>query len=276
VRSRLFAAVILACGGTSAFAGPVVFNFNTLGVSGGDNSAAVSAYMTAIIQAQTGCGSCSITISTVATDQMYNGEGHVVGPSFNGNRTSLTLGNSDGVTNNNGAYNHTLNTLNYDTFLANTTDGSSKLTDHISLTFSGFTISAAAFDFEIFPDQNGANDFELSTGVFGSDTLVSGFGTSGVVNGVAPGGGNGTSLQSPLSTAETSPQYISTWSGSVGSNVKNLNFIDWPDTIGVDNLSLTFTPNTNTPSSVPEPGSVVLLATVAAGFFVMKRKMRKA
>ena len=202
MRLRLFAAVILACGGTSAFAGPVVFNFNTLGVSGGDNSAAVSAYMTAIIQAQTGCGSCSITISTVATDQMYNGEGHVVGPSFNGNRTSLTLGNSDGVTNNNGAYNHTLNTLNYDTFLANTTDGSSKLTDHISLTFSGFTISAASFDYEVFPDQNGPNDFELSTGAFGSDTLVSGFGTGGIVNGVAPGGGNGSSLQSPLSTAE--------------------------------------------------------------------------
>jgi hypothetical protein len=142
------------------------------------------------------------------------------------------------------------------------------------MTFSGFSVSAASFDFQVFPDANGPNDISLSTGVYGSDTLVSGFGTGGTVDGVAPGGGNGSSLQSPLSTSETSPQYIGTWSGTVGSNVTNLNFIDWPSTIGIDNLGLTFTPNT--PNSVPEPGSMVLLATVAAGLFMMKRKMRKA
>jgi len=269
-------AVLLA--GIPAYAGTVLFDFNSLGVSSGNNSAAVAAYMTAQMHLA-GCASCSISVSTVATDQTYNGDGHVVGPKFNNAATSLTLGNSDGATNNNGAYN-TKNggtSLKYDTFLANTTDGKVQLTDHFSFTFTGFTISAAAFDFEIFPDASGPNDISLSTGVYGSDTLVSGFGVGGTVSGVAPGGGNGSSMHSPasgLSSSEASPQYIGHWSGSVGSNVANLNFIDWPATIGVDNLSLTF--NTPNLAAVPEPGSFLLLGTIAAGLLIIKRKVQKA
>ena len=45
-----------------------------------------------------------------------------------------------------------------------------------------------------------------------------------------------------------------------------------PATIGVDNLSISWT--TNTPSPVPEPISVILLGTVAAGLF-LRRKLQK-
>jgi len=141
--------------------------------------------------------------------------------------------------------------------------------------FTGLTLnSITGFNYEIFPDGTGQTpDLTLSTGS-GLGTPISGFGTGGTKLGVTPGTTNGNSTLSPLGT-ETSLQYIGAWTTSLNvAGASELNFVDWPNTIGFDNLQFTY--NTPGTPSVPEPGSMVLLATVAAGLFVTKRRMRRA
>jgi hypothetical protein len=155
--------------------------------------------------------------------------------------------------------------------------------------FSGLTLSGAVgFSYEIFPNitcpalnncgTNSANlptfDFEAGTNTGGVDPMVSGFGNNGVMTAVAPAsnGSDGSSTKSPDSNSETAPQLIGTWSGTLGANASDteLDFVDWPATIGIDNLTVSW----NSPSPVPDPSSVLLLGTIVSGI-VLRKKLRK-
>jgi hypothetical protein len=160
--------------------------------------------------------------------------------------------------------------------------------------FSGFTVNGAvSFDYEIFPNGscpvlNAANcggaanssgiypnqpDFEFEAGSSTSVSPVTSFGTNGFQYGVTPSatGSDGSSTQAPNGT-NVSPQYIGAWSGSL-SNDTQLDFVDWPATIGVDNITVSWTPSGGQ-SQVPDPASVLLLGTAVAGI-ALRKKIRK-
>jgi hypothetical protein len=262
---------------TVASATSVTFNFNS--VAENASATTIASYMTSVLTAA-GCTGCSVTVTGAIADTTYDGENHVTGPGSAGSGgtavKSLTLGTSDGASASN--TNSPINS-SYDTFLATTKDDSTNISSQITMKFSGFTINGnASFDYEIFPNgscQSASNcsstpDFKFDVN---GTSPVSTFGTNGVQYGITPGTGNdGNANNSQLSTSEASLQYIGTWSGSL-SNANELDFIDWPETIGVDNLTVSW--NTNTQSPVPEPFSVVLLGTIVGGIALRKR-IRKA
>jgi hypothetical protein len=277
-----------------ASASSVTFTFDTqtingqtiTGLSSGASLTQIQTYMDAVLSAA-GCTGCTVAVTGAAADQTYNGEGNVVGPGGK----SLTLGTSTNATSNSSQ----TPTTTYDTFLANTNDSSTQQANQITMKFSGFTINgAASFAYEIFPDGscpvlNAASCggaavggiypnqpdfmFEAGTSNNGTDPAVTSFGTNGVQYGVTPSatGSDGTSTTAPNGTNVT-PQYIGDWSGSL-TNVNELDFIDWPATIGVDNLSVSWSSSSQSP--VPEPMSLVLLGTAVAGI-TLRKKMRKA
>ena len=294
-RALLFFATAAAASATS-----VTFTFDTQtingttinGVSENASIASIQSYMNQVLAAA-GCSGCSVTVTGAAADTTYNGEGNVVGQGAK----SLTLGTSNNATSNSSQ----APSSTYDTFLANTNDASQQQASQITMKFSGFTINgSASFAYEIFPDGscpvlNSANcggsptggiypnqpdmKFEAGTNTNGSDPLVSSFGNNGTQYGYTPSttGSDGSSILSPTNpnstNPELSPQYIGTWSGSF-SNVSELDFIDWPATIGVDNLSISWSTTTQQ-SPVPEPFSVVLLGTIVGGF-ALRKKFRKS
>lgn len=195
-----------------------------------------------------GCANC-VTVTGAATDQTYNGDGHVVGPG-NGSK-SLTLGTTDGATASNS--NSTLN-ASYDTFISNTAnkDGTNQISTQIIITFThGFTLNGnISFDYEIFPDATGTtqNPPDLTFNAWDGVNLLKTKTFLGVTPGTSPVG----ATHSPASGAngtESSPQLIGTYSTGPLSNITELDFIDWPATIGVDNLK----------STVPEPRGTSLL-----------------
>jgi hypothetical protein len=294
-RALLFFATAAAASATS-----VTFTFDTQTINGttiqgvAENAsiASIQSYMNQVLSAA-GCTGCSVSVTGAAADTTYNGEGNVVGQGGK----SLTLGTSNNATSNSSQ----APSSTYDTFLANTNDASQQQASQITMKFSGFTINgSASFAYEIFPDGscpvlNSANcggsptngiypnqpdmKFEAGTNTNGTDPLVSSFGNNGTQYGYTPSasGSDGSSITSPTnpnsSSPELSPQYIGTWSGSL-SNVSELDFIDWPATIGVDNLSISW--NTGTGQSpVPEPFSVVLLGTIVGGI-ALRKKIRKS
>ncbi|HKW98624.1 MAG TPA: PEP-CTERM sorting domain-containing protein [Bryobacteraceae bacterium] len=273
-QTGLLAVVLLAGAAVApARADQITFDFNSLAsgapASGGvGTNASIQNYMNNLL-ATHGCPGCSVKVTGAVADRTYSGEGHVVGPLSNGHYKSLTLGTSDGATDNSGTLN-----AGYDTFIANTNDSSHQISNQITLKFSGFAINGpVSFDFEIFPDGSAQQppDFEFEAGnnSNGSDPHVLGFGVNGIQYGVAPSThGNGTRTHSPNSGSgvEASKQWIGHWSGSL-NNVTELDFIDWPPTVAIDNLTV---------SRVPEPGGFLLLGTAlgALGFLRKRKKSR--
>lgn len=274
-----------------ASATSVTFTFGTQVINGitvtgiGENAPltgtnSITSYMNSVLAAA-GCSTCTVTVSGAFADTTWNGDGHTTGPGTGSK--SLTLGNSTGATasNTNSSINGTL-----DTFLATTNDGDTSTDSQITMTFSGMTIGSSSFDYEIFPDiscteldgTGHTNSCGTSNANLPSFTFATNNGSIFTTNAVMPGMTDGNAVDSPSGSAitgnnpETAPQYIGTWSGSV-SSATQLDFIDWPATIGVDNLNITFTPNGTDP--VPEPVSVLLLGTVLAGL-AMRKRFRKA
>ncbi len=188
--------------------------------------------------------------------QNYDGEGYVVGPVVNGRVQPYTLGTTDA-----GLWHG----LSGDNFIVN--QGS----DRITMTF-GQLIYSAAFDFEIFPNgsvPDGRNrpassypDFTLNA--YNGDQLV----TSWRVFGDLPGT-NGLPANSPNSLraghAEYAPQLLSSNAFAFANGVTRLEFVDWPERIGIDNLTLGIQgaqPQSDPPQVLhtPEPTSFVLMA----------------
>jgi hypothetical protein len=213
-----------------------------------------------------------VTVTGGVADRTYNGEGFVVGPGTGSK--SLTLGTSDGATASNS--NSVLN-AGYDTFIANTNDQSSQISNQIKITFiGGYQVNGPiGFDYEIFPDgtANQPPDF-----IFKALSGASVVGTWTTL-GVTPGTTDGTATHSPNSGsghAESNQQYIGTWSSGPLSNVTELQFIDWPATVAIDNLTL---PGTGSGSGsgqtlVPEPTSLLLLGSGLAMSAYRKRRKK--
>jgi hypothetical protein len=270
---------------TTGSAATFTFSFNPL--SSGANSSAIATYMDGVL----GCTGC-VTVTGAVADRTYTGEGFVVGP----NGKPATLGTTDGATSNSPSSTScptSVTTSCADTFISNTADNSSFVSSEMSIVFSlpgGDTISNVSFDYEIFPDGTcptlsncGTNhgnlgDFTFTTGTDANPTQV--FETFAVAPSSATSGnpantgGDGTSTKDGNTTI-SAPQFIGTTGVLTVNKVSELNFVDWPATIGVDNLTITTVPPDRQPP-VPEPSSVVLLATASLGALAaMHRKFRK-
>jgi PEP-CTERM motif len=216
----------------------VLFTFNSLANGAGNGS--VQTYMDGVL----GPGR-SVVVAGSQASKSYNGDGHVVGPGTGS--ISQTLATSGG------------------TFIDNVSSS-----NEISMTFSGLKIYSVSFDYEIFPDGTcptgnncGSNypDFTFdANGALVFNTIA-----------VKPGNPGAPYTKSPASGAggtELAPQFLGqsgTWIFPNG--VTKLEFIDWPATIGIDNLKITTT--------TPEPATLTLLGVGMLGLGGLRRRLSK-
>jgi hypothetical protein len=222
----------------------VVFDFNTLGNN------AVNSTVQMYMNGRLGAGQ-SVVVTGSQASNSYTGDGHVVGPGG----VSLTLATSDGG----------IPHMNPpDTFIDNMSSST-----EISMVFSGLKIYGVSFDYEIFPDGTCATG--VSCGSNWPDFTFMADGTS-VFNTLAvmPGDPKVPYLHSPASGSgtELAPQFLGqsgTWVFPNG--VTKLEFVDWPATIGIDNLKITTT--------TPEPATMTLLGVGMLGLASLRRRLTK-
>ncbi len=233
-----------------SYASTISFNFDSL--ADGASNTSVKNYMQTIVGAAHPGGTVNVTGSQ--GEKNYTGDDHAVGPISGSTVKSETLGTSNGGVHHNGAL---------DAFIIN--NGSTT----IGITFS-FPIYLTSFDYEIFPDGTcttpscaAANwpDFTFEA------NDVQQFHTLGITPGTS-----GTYAHSPNSGSvhnEHAPQYLGV-SGNrfFTGGVTKLEFIDWPRTIGIDNLLIgdnlcdipdQCLPPPPPPPVIPEPTSFLLL-----------------
>jgi hypothetical protein len=281
-------AALLALGvGTSANAGPITFTFDTTttpactGLAAGAAPSTITTYMNCVlggsyVTVQPGAvasrGAAAGTAGTTVAAG-YTADGHAVG--VTGGNQSLTLGNTENATSSASP----LTAGAADAYLMNNSLASTSNTQ-VALQFqNGFTIGAGSqikFDYEIFPDNTCTALTSASCGGTGTpnrpdfEFWINGAQVGSTLFGNTPGTG-GTYTYSPAMTGgETAPQTLGVFTYTVGSALVNplLAFVDWPATIGIDNLTIT-PPN----QSVPEPVTLTLLAIGMAGVRTYRRRM---
>lgn len=266
IKPGLLAGIALLVGSASSARADFNFNFNSLAAYSGssDNTLAIAQYMDGVLGGQCAISLNCVTVVGAVTDRTYNGENHVVGPSG----VSRTLGNTDGATSNSGSATATTN----DTFLSTIVDSTSRqVSTEIKIIFShGIVLNGPiSFDYEIFPDAACASSGSCSSkpdfkfAVNGGSPLWT---TLGVFP--SSGGSDGSSTHSPDSGGgtEQSAQYIGTYSGTL-SGVTELDFIDWPAAIAIDNLKV---------ATTPEPRGVALMLGGLIMAMFASRKLRRA
>ena len=252
----------------SAYADGILFDFNSL--ANNANNAAVQTYMNGVLGAGT-----SVAVTGSTATNTYDGEGHVIGPAG----VPVTLGTGDGGVQHGGAN---------DTFLFTFS------TTQIQMLFTGLTVSNISFDYQIFPDDTCSVGACSAFPDFTFKTSTDNFATAGNTTqwlhsfGAFPVDPND---QSPLSANEKAAQLApQTVSFALGAGVNGLRFIDWPPTIGIDNVCInstngcapttattttsTTTDTTDTSGVAPEP---TLLTLLGAGVFAgVRRRFKKA
>lgn len=147
--------------------------------------------------------------------------------------------------------------------------------DAISMAFGGgVKVTSLTFSFEIFPDASCANGHGTCSVPDFNFLMKDGNGNvieNVPVNAVFPGtSGLDCPTEATRSPAQgtnaTADQCIGTMSFSFAAVTNpTLEFIDWPDTIGITNIDW----------GVPEPGSLALLGSGLLGFGLIRRRRRR-
>ncbi len=171
-----------------------------------------------------------ITLSTgFARESGYTGDGHVVGRVINGTFVPYTLGTTDGGVAHGG---------DNDGFLVN------RGRDRFDITFSQ-RVYSVAFDYEIFPNATDAPPArpDLTVKAYDGTTLV----FSKRYVGAFPSETG--LLRSRVSSNEQYAQLLGSDGFTFANGITRLEIIDWPVTVGIDNLYA----NGNAPVSAPTP-----------------------
>jgi hypothetical protein len=175
------------------------------------------------------------------------------------------------------------------TFIMNNSSGHPASND-ILMSFSGLTVASVSFDLEIFPDdsctslsgnncggRNNPNLPDLTLLANGAqvaqwDALVPG--SSGNSHGIDAS----SYTHSPSSgwfSGEQAPQLLgSSGVWTLPANTTSLDFQDWPATIAINNLVVTFPDDP--PPAAPEPGTIALLGTALLGMGLFRRRRQAA
>jgi len=260
----------------------VVINFSSL--SSTLTASQTSSQGAALINTALGIYGSGASVSGAITDgscgstncpggAAYNGEGYVTGttsgPWYNPTVTPVTLATPNVKTGTNTYLGNTGGT-----FLVNQSSAFGGNSNDIYLAFNlatGVTMTGISFDYEIYPDGSGQRpDLSLyNNGVQLGSTIYA----------YAPGGSGGSYYtHSPNSGywTETSPQLIGNDSitGLSLTGGINLDFQDWPPTIGINDITIYTSGQPNTGrSSVPEPSAIMLLGTAVVA--VLAPRLRK-
>jgi len=235
-----------------------VFTFNFTGLANNASNSTIQNYMNTSVLG----GAGTVTLTGAIGDSYYTADGHVVTGPGSGS-ASYTLRNKDGGT-----------------FIVNdnTQFGGSSNDINMLFSFNGATITSVTFDYEIFPDITCAALYDKHSnpsGCGGSGNpdlpdieLKAGTTQAGAVQvfqafGVLPASPYS---KSPDLNPETAPQVIGSITVS-GLSAKDLDFVDWPATIGINDVVIT--------TSNPEPATIILLGTVLSlAMFKLRRRKR--
>jgi hypothetical protein len=243
----MFAVAVLAPSWSAAPAAASLINLNFNGLSDGANNAAIQAHIQT--QATLGGYGGTVTIFNARAERNYLGDNHVTGPIIGGIVNPKSLGTSDG-----GILHPGL-----DTFLIN--DGA----DRIRMVFTQ-PIFGIQFDYQIFPNGDVPNGNLVPPALYPDFTLIADGQTIFHRVAVMPGNG-GIDPASPLANPELAPQYIGTTAFFVfPTGVTQLEFVDWPVMIGIDNLSVE--------TQIPEPSTIFVLGAIAVTGAVFGRIRR--